>query len=120
MLHSDVVVLCAGLARTQHNHFGNNLQALNHSCIVIGALQQGKVPGLAMRSANMKSKFTTDPIAFGDMVIALVLWLCSLPLVALIVIPLFGLKIAAITAFVLFLVSVMICWGICGWKVYKD
>ena len=38
------------------------------------------------------------------------------PLVALAVIPLFGLEAAAIVAVVLFFVAVAICWGICGWR----
>ncbi len=53
-----------------------------------------------------------------DMALALMLWLCSLPLVALLVIPFFGLKVAAIVALILFLVMMAICWGICGWKVF--
>lgn len=54
-----------------------------------------------------------------EMALAFVLWLCSLPLVALIVIPLFGLKTAGVVALVLFFVAMAICWGACGWKVYK-
>jgi uncharacterized membrane protein (DUF4010 family) len=42
-----------------------------------------------------------------------------LPLVALIVVPLFGLKTAGVVAFVLFFVAMAICWGACGWKAYK-
>lgn len=53
------------------------------------------------------------------MALTLVLWLCSLPLVALLVIPFFGLKAAAVVAGVLFFVAMSICWGICGWKVVK-
>ncbi len=56
----------------------------------------------------------------GDMALALVLWLCSLPLVALLVVPFLGLKVGAIVAVVLFFVSMAICWGICGWKVYQN
>ena len=54
-----------------------------------------------------------------EMALALFLWLCSLPLVALIVIPLFGRLIAVIVALALFFVAMAICWGICGWKVLK-
>jgi len=43
----------------------------------------------------------------------------SLPLVALIVVPFFGLKVAAILAVVLFFTTLAICWGICGWKIIK-
>lgn len=55
-----------------------------------------------------------------DMALALVLWLCSLPLVALLVIPFFGLKAAAVVALVLFLVAMAVCWGICGWQVFQE
>ncbi len=40
-----------------------------------------------------------------------------LPVVGLFVIPFFGLKVAMVVAFILFLVMMTICWGICGWKV---
>ncbi|GIK37491.1 MAG: hypothetical protein BroJett011_13240 [Chloroflexota bacterium] len=51
-----------------------------------------------------------------EMALTLMLWLCCLPLIALLVIPFFGLKVAAVTALVLFFVMMVICWGICGWK----
>jgi hypothetical protein len=54
------------------------------------------------------------------MVLAIMLWLCGLPLVALIVIPLFGLKVAGIVALVLFFVATVICWVLCSWQVFKD
>ena len=56
---------------------------------------------------------------FDEMALALVVWLCSLPLVALVVIPLFGLKVAGIVALALFFFAMALCWGICGWKVFK-
>ena len=56
---------------------------------------------------------------FGDMALALVLWMCSLPLVAILVVPFLGLKIGAMVAVVLFLVAMAFCWGVCGWKIYK-
>lgn len=65
----------------------------------------------------MLRKFSIDS---GDMALALVLWLCSLPLVALLVVPFFGLKVGAIVAVALFFVALTICWGICGWKVYQN
>ncbi|MEW5987590.1 MAG: hypothetical protein AB1791_13235, partial [Chloroflexota bacterium] len=54
-----------------------------------------------------------------EMALALFLWLCSLPLVAIVVIPLFGRQAAAIVALILFLAAMALCWGICGWKVYQ-
>lgn len=55
-----------------------------------------------------------------DMALTLVLWVCSLPLVALLVIPFFGLKAAAGVALVLFFVAMAACWGICGWKMFQE
>lgn len=65
----------------------------------------------------MLRKFSVDS---GDMALALVLWLCSLPLVGLLVVPFFGLKVGAIIAVALFFVAMAICWGVCGWKVYQS
>jgi hypothetical protein len=53
------------------------------------------------------------------MALALADWLCSLPLVALVVIPLFGLKVAGAVALALFFVALAVCWDMCGWKVFK-
>lgn len=52
--------------------------------------------------------------------LTLVLWMCSLPLVALAVIPLFGLTAAAVVSVVFFFVAVAVCWGICAWRISKD
>jgi hypothetical protein len=53
------------------------------------------------------------------MALAFVLWLCTLPLDALLVIPFFGLKTAGAVAVALFFVAMAICWGACGWKAFK-
>ena len=50
------------------------------------------------------------------MALALVVWLCSLPLMALIVAPLFGLKVAAGAALGLLVVALLACRGICQWS----
>ena len=54
-----------------------------------------------------------------EMALALVLWLCSLPLVAILVVPFFGLKVAGIVALVLLIVAMAMCWGACGWKLIR-
>jgi hypothetical protein len=56
---------------------------------------------------------------FDTMALSLAVWMCSLPLVALVVIPLFGPEAAGIVALALFFVALAICWGICEWKVFK-
>ena len=54
-----------------------------------------------------------------EMALALVVWLCSLPLVALIIIPLLGLNAAGLVAIALLFLAMAMCWGACGWKVLK-
>lgn len=54
-----------------------------------------------------------------EMALALVVWLCSLPLIALIVIPLLGLGAAGVVALALLFVALAMCWGACGWNVLK-
>jgi hypothetical protein len=55
-----------------------------------------------------------------SMLLALALWLCSLPLALFIVAPLLGLQAAGIAALVLFFAALAICWGMCSWKVFQD
>jgi hypothetical protein len=57
---------------------------------------------------------------FDDMVLAIAVWMCSLPLVGLLVIPLLGLKAGLVVAAMLFIVIVIVCWGICSWKILRD
>ncbi len=52
-----------------------------------------------------------------DMAFALIIWICTLPLVAFLIAPLLGTRIAGLTALALFIVIMAICWGVCGWKV---
>jgi len=54
-----------------------------------------------------------------EMALALVLWLCSLPLIALIVIPHLGLNAAGLVALALLVVVMALCWGACGGKMLK-
>lgn len=46
-----------------------------------------------------------------DIALALILWICALPLIALIAIPLFGFKVASASALGLIFVFVILCWG---------
>lgn len=57
---------------------------------------------------------------FDEMVLAIAVWLCSLPLVALIVVPFFGLRTAGIVALLILIVAMAICWGACGWKIVRE
>ena len=66
--------------------------------------------------ADMLGKFKSG---LDDMALAIVIWLCTLPLVGLLVIPFFGLKVGLIVAVALFIAAMAICWGICSWKIFK-
>ncbi|MEX2161570.1 MAG: hypothetical protein WD751_06600 [Anaerolineales bacterium] len=46
-----------------------------------------------------------------DIALAIVLWVCSLPLIALIAAPAFGWKIAGLTAIILLALFLVLCWG---------
>ena len=57
---------------------------------------------------------------FDDMALAVTIWMCTLPLVGLLVVPFFGLKAGLVAAAALFIAAMIICWGICGWKVFRE
>jgi len=46
-----------------------------------------------------------------DLAFALTLWLCTLPLIALILVPAFGLSLGGLTAVVLLAFSLGLCWA---------
>jgi hypothetical protein len=48
------------------------------------------------------------------MALAFMVWLCSLSLIALFVLPFFGLQVAAAVAVAILLVLLVICWAVCG------
>ncbi|HUF39389.1 MAG TPA: hypothetical protein VMN57_12765 [Anaerolineales bacterium] len=54
--------------------------------------------------------------ASDAMMLAILVWLCTLPLVGLIILPTFGANIALAAAGVIFVLVLLICWGICGWE----
>lgn len=57
---------------------------------------------------------------FDNMALAIIIWMCTLPLVGLLVVPFFGLKIGLIVAASLFVAAMIICWGVCGWKLFRS
>lgn len=59
-------------------------------------------------------------MGMDDMALVIIIWLCTLPLVGLFVVPFFGLKVGLAAAAALFIVAMVICWGICGWKLYRN
>jgi len=57
---------------------------------------------------------------FEDLALAIVIWLCTLPLIGLLVFPLFGLKITLLVAAGLLIFILVACWGICSWKIFHS
>lgn len=57
---------------------------------------------------------------FDDMVLAILTWMCTLPLVGLLIFPFFGLKISLLVAAALLIAVVLICRGICSWKIFHS
>jgi hypothetical protein len=54
-----------------------------------------------------------------DMALAVIIWICTLPLVGLVVAPLFGPQAASLTALALLIAIMAVCWLICGWKLVR-
>jgi hypothetical protein len=48
------------------------------------------------------------------MLMALMLWLCNLVLVGLLVLPLFGVRVAAVVALGLLIGLLILCWRVCA------
>ncbi len=57
---------------------------------------------------------------FDDMALAVILWMCTLPLVGLLILPSFGVKISLLVAAGFLAGILAICWGICSWKIFKS
>jgi hypothetical protein len=57
---------------------------------------------------------------FDDMALCIIIWICTLPLVGLLVVPFFGLNVGLVAAAALFIAVMVICWGICGWKIFRE
>jgi hypothetical protein len=54
------------------------------------------------------------------MALALCVWLCTLPFVFLLIAPWFGVRVAVVTALVLFVVVGVVCWALCaGHRVHR-
>ncbi|MDP2777485.1 MAG: hypothetical protein Q8O48_07565 [Anaerolineales bacterium] len=57
---------------------------------------------------------------FDDMALAILIWMCALPLVGLLIFPFFGLKISLLVLAGLLIAILVICQGICSWKIFKS
>lgn len=57
---------------------------------------------------------------FDDMALAIIIWMCALPLVGLLIFPFFGLKISLLVSAGLLIAILVICRGICSWKIFHS
>jgi len=57
---------------------------------------------------------------FDGMALAIVIWMCTLPLVGLLIVPFLGLKAGLVAAAALLITVMIICWGICNWKLFHN
>ena len=57
---------------------------------------------------------------FDDMALATLIWMCTLPLVGLLIFPVFGLKITLLVAAGLLIAVLFLCWGVCSWKIFHS
>jgi len=53
------------------------------------------------------------------MIFTVLLWVCTVPVIGLVVVPWLGVKTAVIIALVLMPVLLAVCWSICGWNIIK-
>lgn len=53
------------------------------------------------------------------MLLTVLVWLCTLPLVALVVWPFFGWQVAGLVALGMLLLLLPICWGICWFRLAR-
>jgi hypothetical protein len=71
------------------------------------------VSGSAIQSSHVRAHH--DHASW--MLTSLLLWLCSLPLIGLLVLPWLGSRVALAVAALLLVASVTACYGICTWQV---
>lgn len=54
-----------------------------------------------------------------EMAVALFVWLCTLPLIAMLILPRYGLGFTSLVAVAVLFVLMIACWGMCGRKLVK-
>lgn len=63
----------------------------------------------------MRMQAQTDHTSW--MLTSLLIWLCTLPIVGLLILPWLGIRVAIVIAAGLLVASVTACYGICSWQV---
>lgn len=57
-------------------------------------------------------------LEFRDMAVVFLIWMCLLPL-GLLLVPVLGWGIGLVVVVGLLIFAIVICWMICGWKVFR-
>lgn len=83
----------------------------------IADANHGAVRGSAMDAAPTQTKVQTDHISW--MATSLLLWLCTLPVIGVLILPWFGARVALIVTAGLLVASVTACYAICTWQVAR-
>ncbi len=68
-----------------------------------------------MQTSTARVRTQTDHSSW--MLTSLLIWLCTLPIVGLLILPWLGTRVAIVVAAVLLVASVTACYGICSWQV---
>lgn len=53
------------------------------------------------------------------MALAIIVWMCTLPLVGILILPFFGLEMSLLIAAGLLIAALVVCWGVCSWKIFQ-
>ncbi|MCZ2076989.1 MAG: hypothetical protein DCC59_06330 [Chloroflexi bacterium] len=56
---------------------------------------------------------------FDEMALAIIVWMCTLPLVGILILPFFGLEMSLLIAAGLLIAALVVCWGVCSWKIFQ-
>lgn len=66
---------------------------------------------------NMLKRYGLE---LDDMAVALLIWLCTLPLIGIFIVPFLGWQAGLVAALLMLILSMIVCWGICGWKIFHE
>ena len=77
------------------------------------------LPLLAARGWSTTER-AARPRDRSSMMLALAVWLCTLPFVFLLMVPWLGVRAALTTALLLLVGISFVCWGVCAWSRSTD
>jgi hypothetical protein len=81
----------------------------------ISDARHGEIRRSSLRAPSTQIAVRPDHTSW--MVTSLLLWLCTLPVIGVLILPWLGARVALIVAATLLLASVTACYAICTWRV---